>query len=235
MGSLALVAALQGNSVGSAAWGSAFIFAGGLASLYTFHQRRLAALLLAASFILSALPFSLTATGWSAGPPVAWFMWIPLVTVEALMLAGYLSSVLRQGDSSSENPPSWAQVTYPTGLLLLALSGLVLGFVGWAGAGEIGVLPAAMVATLLGTGLGWFFWRIPGLQRVIRPVVESGRRLAGRPASTFDTLAAAIWTAYRFLRRIAGLLAAALEGEGGLLWTLVLLVLLASIFQVALR
>jgi hypothetical protein len=57
MGALAFAAALRGNAVGSAAWGSALVFCGGLSSLYTVHQRRLTIILLAAAFMLTALPF----------------------------------------------------------------------------------------------------------------------------------------------------------------------------------
>lgn len=235
MAALAVVAALRGNGVGSAGWGSALVFCGGLASLYTVHQSRLGLMLLVAAFMLTALPFSLTAAGWLSTVPAHWFSWVMLLPVQALMLAGYVTGVLRPAETSLEHQPNWARAIYPAGLILLAFSGLGLGFYGWAGAQRTGVLPAAIAASLLGGGLGWFFWRVPGLQHAIEPVVESGERLASRPAAVFSGMSALISAAYRFIGRLASLVAKTLEGEGGLLWTLVLLVLLISIFQAAVR
>ena len=45
---------------------------------------------LAAAFVLSALPFSLTASGWLSTVPTPVYFWILLVAVQALMVAGYL-------------------------------------------------------------------------------------------------------------------------------------------------
>jgi hypothetical protein len=235
LASLAFATTLQGNHVGSAAWGSALILAGGLASLYSVHQRRLAVLLLGAGFVLTALPFTLTASGWQRASEPPWFFWLLYLPVQALILAGYVTSIVRPAETALEGQPSWGRVIYPAGLLLLALSGLVLGFFGWDGARQPGVLPAALVATVLGGTLGWLFWRLPGLQRAVEPVVATGERLTARPAPLFGALAAGVWSLYRFLRRLAGFAAAALEGDGGLLWAVVVLVLLVSAFQVALR
>jgi hypothetical protein len=235
MAALAFTAALRGNGMGSAAWGSALIVCGGLASLYTVHQGRLGITLLGTAFVLTALPYSLTASGWLSTNPGHWFFWGLAIPAQALMLAGYVTSVLRPGETSLEHQPNWARAIYPAGLILLATSGLALGLLGWDGARQNGVPPAAIVASLLGGSLGWFFWRIPGLQRAIQPVVASGERLASRPAPLFSAFSGLVWAGYRLVRRLAALVARTLEGEGGLLWTLVLLVLLISIFQVAIR
>jgi len=235
MGALAFAAALRGNGAGSAAWGSALVFCGGLASLYSVHQRRLTIMLVAAGFMLTALPFSLTASGWLSTVPSSWAFWILLVPIQALMLAGYVSSILRSSEASLENQPNWARSIYPGGLMLLGLSGLSLGFFGWAGALQIGVVPAAVTATVLGGGLGWFFWRVPGLQRVVLPAVQSGERVAGASASAFHVLSTITWALYRTAGRASSLVARTLEGDGGLLWTLVVLALFLSFFATALR
>ena len=235
MGALAFAAALRGNGVGSAAWGSALVFCGGLSSLYTVHQRRLTIVLLAAGFMLTALPFSLTASGWLGAVPGSWAFWVLLVPVQALMLAGYVSGLARSGEESLENQPNWAWSIYPAGLVVLLSSGLSLGFFGWGGARQIGVIPAALVATLLGTAVGWFFWRIPGLRRVVRPAVRSGERLASRSASVFRAGSTVIGGLYRTLGTVSSVVARTLEGDGGLLWTMVVLVLFLSLFQTFLR
>jgi hypothetical protein len=235
MGALAFAAALRGNGIGSAAWGSALIFCGGLASLYSIHQRRLTIILIAAGFTLTALPFSLTASGWDSTVPSSWAFWILLVPIQALMLAGYVSSIVRSSEASLENQPNWARSIYPAGLVVLGLSGLSLGLFGWAGALQIGVWPAALAATLLGGSLGWFFWRVPGLQRAVRPAVQSGERVAGASAPVFHAISTFTWGIYRTLGRVGSLVARTLEGDGGLLWTLVILALFLSFFGTLLR
>jgi len=97
------------------------------------------------------------------------------------------------------------------------------------------VLPAALTATLLGASLGWFFWRVPGLQRVVRPAVQSGERVAGASAPVFHALSTVIWGLYRALGHVGSLVARTLEGDGGLLWTLVILALFLSFFGTVLR
>jgi len=241
MGALAFTAALRGNGVGSAAWGSALVFRGGLSSLYTVHQRRLTILLLAGGFMLTALPYSLTASGWLGAVPLSWVFWTLLVPLQALMLAGYVSGLWRSGEEDLQDQPNWARSIYPAGLVLLLSSGLSLGFFGWEGASQVGVIPAALVATVLGGSVGWFFWRIPGLRRallpggVMQPAVRSGERLASGSAYVFRAGSTVIWALYRTLGRLSSAVARTLEGDGGLLWTMVILVLFLSLFQAFLR
>jgi hypothetical protein len=106
----------------------------------------------------------------------------------------------------------------------------------------------------LGSAAGWFFWRIPGLRRVVepgammppadnsagitpamQPVVRSGERLASGSAYVFHAASAVTWGIYQTLGRFGSAVARTLEGDGGLLWTMVILVLFLSLFQTFLR
>jgi hypothetical protein len=167
--------------------------------------------------------------------PISWVFWILLVPVQALMLAGYVSGLRRSGEDILEDQPNWARSIYPAGLVLPLLSGLSLGLFGWEGARQIGVLPVALVASLLGGALGWFFWQIPGLRRAVQPAVRSGERLASGSAYIFQAASAVTWGIYQTLGRFGSAVARTLEGDGGLLWTMVILVLFFSIFQTFLR
>jgi hypothetical protein len=211
------------------------VFCGGLASLYTLHRRRLSILLAAGSFILSALPFSLTAVGWTSTVGVSWIFWVFLVPIQALMLAGYVLSFFKPAETGLEPQPNWARIFYPAGLIILLGNGLLLGVWGWDGARQIGVLPAALAASLLGGVLSWLVWRVPGLQNAVRPPARTGERLATTSTSIFRVSAGLAWGLYRLLGRATGLLARTLEGDGGLLWAMLLLALALSVAQIAAR
>ena len=79
--SLAIAASLRGNPIGSAAWGSSIFFLGGLLFLYSFRNKWLTVFLLIATFSLSALPYSLTATGWIGSSP---YSWLPMLLLTAI-------------------------------------------------------------------------------------------------------------------------------------------------------
>ena len=64
LASLAVAAALLGNPIGAVSWGIALILLGGALFLASVQQIWISRALLIGAFSLSALPFSLTASGW---------------------------------------------------------------------------------------------------------------------------------------------------------------------------
>ncbi|MEW5940221.1 MAG: hypothetical protein AB1750_11200, partial [Chloroflexota bacterium] len=108
------------------------------------------------------------------------------------------------------------------GFLLLTLVGL--GLYGWDGALTLGAPIAGAVAVALAALVYWLTPRIPWLNPVrTRP----SRAEAG--ASAFDAFYSAAWNAYRQTGRLIESFLAALEGDGGILWALLFLVLFISI------
>jgi hypothetical protein len=226
MGALAVTAAVRGNSLGSAAWGNALVLFGGLSFLYSARQIWYTRALSILAAGLVGLPFTLTATGWQGSAPWDFIFWPFLLTAQALLAGGYLRHTLRPGESELSEAPRWAQASYPTALIILAACLLLGGLWGWDGVRQVGVWGAAIVTSLLTGALALAYLRLPGL---LAPGTAVRRRSL---FSNFQAkIAGVLWNVYRFLGRVVFFFSDLLEGDGGLLWTLLLLVILVTLFQ----
>jgi hypothetical protein len=72
--------------------------------------------------------------------------------------------------------------------------------------------------------------RLPALKPVAAPV-ETGPLPPSRLVVFQDALASLLWALYRLTGRLFNYVSNLLEGDGGLLWTFLLLVLLASFLR----
>ena len=224
LASLAMASALRGNPVGAAAWGCALILSGGALFLSSVQQTWLKRALWVGIWGVSALPFSITATGWVGTGPSFWPAWPFLLLSQAFLLAGYLRHTMRATQHKSFGTlDRAAQYVYPLGIGILLAILFLLGVWGWDGALKIGRLFAALIGVLLG---GLAFWLSPRI-RVLTPV----RAHWVRPAATswIDWLFRSPWSLYRSVSRISDLFFRLLEGEGGFMWTLLFLVLIISL------
>ena len=223
--SLSISATLMGNPLGSAAWGSVCLFAGGLLFLYSHRNIVVTVTLLIAAYMLSALPFSITATGWSENISKYWMTLIILIPLQSLLTAGYIRSIAREEKENLNNQPRWINVFYPMGLVSLALSGLILGVTGWDGASRMGAWIPAAIAGVLTVIISIILIRIP-----IPAPLDS--RLLKRPVAWAGTFIAIWWGLYRTMRRLLDILTTTFEGDGGVLWTILFLIVFISILGV---
>jgi hypothetical protein len=219
LGALSVISALSGNPLGVVAWGCALILVGGSLFLASSQQIWVDRALLVGVWSLSSLPFSLTASAWLGS--LGFF--IPFVIVaQSLLMAGFARQALRSGGRTAlDSQPGWANKIYPAGIILLVIFQLVLGWVGWEGALQVGAWLQALITTALTLGLVWATPRL----RVLNPV----RAHWVSPAiSGLSTAYSSLWVIYRFLGRVSQTLTAILEGEGGIMWTLLFLILFIS-------
>jgi hypothetical protein len=227
MGSLAVAAALRANPVGATAWSCGLILAGGALFLSSEQNKWLARALLIGAWGLSALPFSLTATGWNSGlvsPLLGWLAWPFLLVAHAMLVAGLIRHSLRVATRvSGEEHQLWAKNVYPIGIWLLLLVTILLGLFGWQGTMQLGNLFAAILTSLLIVGLTWLTPRL----RILNPV----RAHWVRPTNTswIEWMYQVLWNLYRQLGRVSNVISNVLEGESGVMWTLLVLVLFASV------
>jgi hypothetical protein len=228
MSSLAVAAALRANPTGAAAWGCAIVLAGGALFLSSEQNKWFLRLLFIGAWGISSLPFSLTATGWNSGVPnslLTWLAWPLLVVAHAMLIAGFIRHSQRMTTRvSNEGQPIWAKNVYPIGISLLLLTTILLGLFGWSGTLQLGNLFVGIPVVLLALGLLTLTQRL----RVLSPV----RAHWVRPVNpswldwTYQTLGGL----YRQLSRVSDGVSSVLEGEGGIMWTLLFLALFISFF-----
>jgi hypothetical protein len=229
MSSLAIASALQGNPAGTVAWGVALILAGG-ALFFSSAQNKILnrVLLIIGMWSLSSLPFSLTASGWQSDPTITWVTWITwpvLLAAQALLISGFIRHALRPAVSTPlESQPIWSRNVYPFGIGVLLFTLTLLGLYGWDGALTIGSPIAGLVVAAFTGVLYWLTPRLPWLNPIgVRSVQAEGQ------SSRLDSIYRALWNIYRQAGHLSASFVSALEGDGGILWALLFLVLFISI------
>jgi hypothetical protein len=225
MGSLAVAAALRSNPLGAAAWSCALILAGSALFLFSEQNRWLTPALYLGAFGISSLPFSITATGWNSGGTGLWLSFPFLIASHAMLIAGFIRHAQRTNiRTSNPNQPIWGKNVYPIGIMFLLLVTIALGFVGWSGTLQLGNWLAGVIVSLLAVGLLWLTPRL----RILNPV----RAHWVRPtqASWLDWAYQALWSLYRQMGRLSNAFTTLLEGESGIMWTILFLVLFITVF-----
>jgi hypothetical protein len=220
MGGLAVASALRGNPVGATAWSCALMLSGSALFLVSAESRWQDRALLIGAWGASSLPFSLTANGWVSPDGRLWYALPFLIAAQVMLLAGYVRMSRRVIQRTGfENQPIWAKNVYPFGIYIILFTVLLLGFFGWEGALQIGNWVAALFASLLTPGLLWLAVRV----RVLNPVRVHWVRSAESP--WLDAIYQTVWELYRTMRRLTVLFSNAFEGESGVMWSLLFLVL----------
>lgn len=226
MGSLALAAALRANPVGAAAWSVAMILVGSALFLTSAQTRWLERALLVGVWAISSVPLSLTATGWVSNGLSFWYALPILLATHAMLIAGLVRHIQRSSARTVfDTQTFWARNVYPIGVMILLLTILILTFIGWDGSLQIGSWYLGLGASLLATGLLWLTPRL----RILNPV----RAHWVRPAdpSWLDLVYQTLWNGYQQLSRLGNALSSILEGESGIMWTLLVLALFISFFK----
>lgn len=225
MGSLALAAALRANPVGAAAWSVALILAGGALFLTSAQTRWLERALLVGVWAISSIPFSLTAAGWVSHGSSFWYALPILLLTHAMLIAGLVRHIQRSSTRTVfDTQTFWARNVYPIGVMILLLTMLGITFLGWDGSLQIGNWILGPGASLLAVGLIWLTPRL----RIFNPV----RAHWVRPAnpSWLDWIYQTLWSGYQQLSQLGNALSSVLEGESGIMWTLLFLTLFISFF-----
>ncbi|MCL4530686.1 MAG: hypothetical protein M1282_14910 [Chloroflexi bacterium] len=219
LASLAVASALFGDPTGTVGWGIALVLTGGALFLSSLQQIWLNRALWVGAWALSSLPFSLTAFGWQNNTS-GWGFFLPVFLIaQAFIMTGYVRHAMRPSTRAPLSAqPVWAKMVYPAGIGLLLLIQFILGFVGWDGAFAIGTIPAGIAASLLTLGLLWATPRFAFLNPVRAHWVQ--------PSVTprLDQLYQNLWVLYRWLGRLTQSISNVLEGDGGIMWTLLFLI-----------
>jgi hypothetical protein len=222
LGALSVISALSGNPLGAISWACALILVGGALFLTSIQQIWLNRALLIGAWSISSLPFSPTASAWLGKLGI----FIPFVIIaQALLIAGFVRHALRPaGRDSLESQPRSSRTVYPSGIILLIAIQVLLGLYGWDGSRQIGAWLQAIIVSVLTVGLVWATPRF----RILNPLRA---HWVNPTSSRLSNIYQNFWTLYRFLGRISQTVTSALEGEGGIMWTLLFLVLFVSLLM----
>jgi len=106
----------------------------------------------------------------------------------------------------------------------LLATGILLGLFGWDGTLRLGNWIVGLVASLLSLGLLWLTPRL----RILNPL----RAHWVRPSNLWwlDWGYQPLWALYRRLGQLSHIFTNVLEGESGIMWTLLFLALFISFF-----
>jgi hypothetical protein len=221
MSALAVSAALQANPVAAVAWGCALILAGGALFLISVQQTILSRVMLIGAWGISALPFSLTASAWTS---TAGWLFPFLLLAQAMLATGWIRHALRPGARLSyESHAGGARGAYLTGIGLLLFTIIFLGLFGWDGSLQLGAWVIGLIVSLLTFGL---IWAIPRI-RTLNP--SHAHWIQRANSSSLERAYRVLWDLYRQLGQVTQTVTTILEGNSGIMWTLLFLALFISL------
>lgn len=226
MASLSLAAAVQSAPGASLAWGLAMLYGGGVLFLYSTRHRWLHPIMILALLGCSALPLT---PAWGGAlmyqQPRSWIVYL-FILPHLLLLAGYLRHVLRSS-SAVEGAERWVWLIYPAGLLVIpGVHYLTSWLQRWytPAAEQLWSLPV-LIASGLSTGLALLAW---GRGQRSTQLPQRVRRFL-RSILALEWAYRLVWRGYRLVDRVVDFFSELLEGEGGLLWAFLIIILFLAI------
>jgi hypothetical protein len=212
--------AIQSSPEAVVSWGLAMLYPGAALFLSSVRTRRMLPIGILSVLSLLAVPFTPTFSGLMLYRPFQ-FLLLLLPLAHVLLIGGFIRHMMRETEPLAGVEP-WVRAVYMVGLALLPLTHIVSAFI-TPGLFAPTMLPVwPMLVFLLGVGLGVFaFWRKWQFQTVILDQLDR--------IFSLRWLFRLLGWIYAGLKEIVNGITWLLEGEGGLLWTLVFLVILVSI------
>lgn len=230
---LAILSVLQGNAPLALVWGVALICWGGLIFLYTVRSPRLTLLMGAALLSFSGLPFTILSAGWQAVAVNAGWV-ILLASLWIVIIAGFVRHALQPRESSGSFEP-YIVTTYTLGLIIVLLSGWLSVFLGVEQGLQLGVWWASLIVLGFTIFLGQMAYRRKPFEEISSPQTVWLQRVVQKSTEAISAFLGLNWLyvvlrfVFHTIQGITRLLTVLFEGEGGVLWSVLLLVLLISI------
>jgi hypothetical protein len=223
---LAMASAVGKQENASIAWGLGGLLSGGVLFLYSLRGRWLAILPGLGLLQMSGLLLTQTWNGAALFGAVGWLFSLFLVIGQAFLLAGHF---VRWGNLKQEKPDAerWVVMIYIWGLALIALTQFVLAF-------SENIIEGSLVTQISLASI------VPGIAACVVAaflifIQRRGIALSGKSLSLMGSIYSLHWLyrlaakAYNLLGRGVALAILVLEGEGGILWALLFLILLVAL------
>ena len=242
-GSLIVSTAILSLPYACLAWSIASLLSGGLIFSLTLRHRNLLPLMVLGAINLSTLPFSPTWQGTTLyqllpipgiNPTLFSIFSLFFLFTQAFLLAGFIRHSLRElypvRMEKSTQVERWVWLLYPLGLFLIIF---IHTYLGWLLVPDVHNLPISAwiigPATLLITLFSLlFYWRYP----LSFPAVSHSSRLALlNNLFSLEWFYRILWKLFHLIANVFNIFSTALEGDGGILWALVLFALIFVFLQ----
>jgi hypothetical protein len=221
MASLSQIAAILSLPSASIAWGLALLFSGSILFLTSVRDRRILPFMIVGLAGFSALPFTPAWEGITIFG-VDGSLWLSILYFISLVLffLGYLQHVL-QSIETQASMERWAWVVYSFGLFLMVVTQWGIEWKNLLSASYfVGVWWLGLVAIITSIGIIYLMRR--------QPMISERFTQMGRGLLSLDWFYLFLWGVYRNLSRVINWINTILEGEGGVLWALLVLILIIA-------
>ena len=220
---LAFASTLQSSPAAALAWSLVFLYSGAILFLASLRETWMLPIGLLGLFSLTTLPLSPTMKGaelYSHFHPFS----LLLIIAQTGLILGYIRHMIRPAEKL-EGVERWVRLIYPLGLALVPLTHFLAGNWLAPGLGTASASPAwpGLIVFILVIGMGVLVWR--------------GVQLPDRAFSIFNQLFSLDWFyrllgwIYNTIGQALAFVTSSLEGEGGVLWALLLVALLVSLIS----
>jgi hypothetical protein len=237
LSAFAIQSALNGHPEASRVWGLGLLLSGSLLFLFNPPIRRIRFLPLMGLLGFIGLPYTLAASGWEGLLPDTFsFTSVIMIITHAFLVLGYIRFIIGAG-STVTGLEKYARITFPLGLVTLIQTILVLGLVGWPNVLIVGHLLGSLgslALVLIGLLIAWRFGfrvetdilsrKIP-FYRLISTAFDFFRK-----ALSLSWVSGLFRRVYNSTSGLAGFFSEILEGDGGILWSVVFLLALSILF-----
>ena len=217
-GMLIIGSTMQAELDSSLSWALAAIFSGGLIFLASVRDRISLWITLLGVIGISTLPFT---AAWSGLDLFSSPLRISLIFYFfsiILIISGYARLAAKPNPDTGGHE-RWIQVIYPAGLILLPITHLVIGLLHRPNIGEIPLLTWIISALIILFTIAGFIWQRKG------GAVPAGLVDGLSSFLNFSWLRGIIWVIFIQLTRLMSFISSVLEGEGGILWVILSIVL----------
>jgi hypothetical protein len=241
--SLAVASAILNQPSACLAWSITGLLSGGFIFCMFLRHKNMVPLILLGLINLSALPFSPSWQGTalyqytaSLGINLTLFALFSffLILTQAFLMAGFILHALQGIFPILETPTvhseRWVWFLYPFGLMFIMATQLLIGWLMVPNLHDIplsGWIMGPVVLIISGV-IFYFYWHSPQLFHLS---IDTSLRTAWDSFFSLEWLYRLLWRSFQLLSKIFSLVSAILEGDGGLLWALVLFALIFVFLQ----
>jgi hypothetical protein len=233
MAGLAIYSSINGNQIATLAWTLALILSGSVLFLYSARGRKLSVIPLLAVIGITGLPFTPSAVGWQgiliSGGLFRNFLMI--LSVSFIVLGFIRHATI--ADTFLSQKERWIWLTYPLGLFILILSQWLIFLVSDLNWYISGILYTSIIVFLLPIIIMFLVRKFlreteyaDFLQRILKPIGNFIIRFL-----SLRWIYNLIWSFLGFFQRIVNVFSNILEGQGGIIWVIVFLIMLITLIS----